>query len=198
MSLITQQTLLQARDDRDDALRRISIGEDTQKVRDLLAGANKRITKLEAQMKTEVAAAEAKRQAAADKAAKDNDKRGPRQDGGKRKPSGDRPPLPEDQDVSCQDCSNCFSFSGKDQVFYAKNGWNPPVRCADCREAKKNAKPSGTSIPCVDCKTEFFFTAAKARVFETKGWAAPKRCNGCRAKRSDAASVKSGAKTTSA
>ncbi len=166
MSLITQQTLLQARSDRDDALHRLSVGEDTTQVRNLLNGANKRIAKLEAQMKTEQAEADARRKAAAES----SNKRATRQE---------RAPLPEDMDISCVDCSNCFNFKGKDQVFYAKNSWTPPVRCADCREARKNAKPSGKNILCVGCKTDFFFSDAKSRVFEENGWTEPKRCHEC-------------------
>jgi hypothetical protein len=183
MSLINRQMLISAQSDRDDALRRISVGEDSQKVKDLLAGANKRIAKIQKDMAQQEADAKAKAMAEAAKK--------PMAD----KPKSGRPALPADMELPCADCEGTFSFTGKDQLFFQKQGWTQPTRCADCREAKKNAKPSGTELDCGVCKVKFFFSAAKARVFEEKGWAAPKRCRDClRAKheKKDAASVKSG------
>ena len=175
MSLINRQQLMWAESDRDDALHRLSVGEDTQRVRDLLAGATKRIAKLQKEMAKEEAAAKAK--AAAEEAKKPKAAGG----GGNRnqKPKGDRPPLPKDIELSCGDCSSPFTFSGKDQAFFTKNGWTQPVRCADCRDAKKSAKPTGTDLTCADCSSTFFFTDAKARVFEENGWEQPKRCSDC-------------------
>lgn len=185
MSLINQQMLLQAKSDRDDALHRLSTGEDTQKVRDLLAGANKRITRIEKEMAQQVAKAEADRKAAAEKAAAAN-KHGKKAAGGgggngrqDRAPRQERAPLPEDVELVCTDCGCGFPFTGKDQVFFAKNDWNAPSRCADCREAKKSAKPTGTDLTCCDCEGTFFFSDGKARVFEEKGWEQPKRCHDC-------------------
>jgi hypothetical protein len=68
MSLINRQQLMWAQDDRADALRRISVGEDTQKVRDLLAGSTKRIAKIEKEIAQQEAKAEADRQASQAKA----------------------------------------------------------------------------------------------------------------------------------
>ena len=178
--------LISAQSDRDDALRRISVGEDSQKVKDLLAGANKRIAKIQKDMAKEEADAKAK--AIAEAAKK------PRATGAD-KPKYDRPALPADVQLPCADCEGAFPFTGKDQLFFQKQGWTQPTRCADCREAKKSAKPSGDELDCGVCKVKFFFSAAKARVFKEKGWAAPKRCRDClRAKheKKDTASVKSG------
>lgn len=179
MSLITQQTLLQAKSDRDDALHRISVGEDTPRVKQLLAGATKRIAKLEKQLADETAAATKQRADAATKAAesKRSDGRGSSRDYPRDRQ--ERAPLPDDVDIVCVDCTNPFVFSGKDQVFFTKNGWTDPVRCTDCRDAKKNAKPSGKTLSCSDCGVEFFFTDAKSRVFEERGWTEPKRCKDC-------------------
>lgn len=180
MSLINRQMLLAAQDDRDDCLHRLSVGEDTQKVRDLLAGATKRIAKLQKEIAQQEAKALADRKAAEEKAA--SAKPSHKTAGGGRAPReerGDRPPLPEDVDLNCVDCGSGFPFTGKDQVFFAKQGWTYPSRCSDCREAKKNAKPSGTELTCGDCKVVFFFSDGKARVFEEKGWEQPKRCHDC-------------------
>jgi hypothetical protein len=177
MSLITRQQLMWAESDREDALHRLSVGEDTQKVRDLLANATKRITKFQKQLEAESAKQDAERKAAAAKAEEKGKKAAG--GGGFKKSKGDRPALPEDLDLTCCDCASSFSFTGKDQVFFQKQGWEQPVRCADCREAKKSAKPTGTDITCCDCEATFFFSDGKARVFEEKGWEQPKRCHDC-------------------
>jgi hypothetical protein len=187
MSLINKQQLMWAQSDRDDALRRISAGEDSQKVKDLLAGANKRIVKIQKEMEKEETEAQAKRQAEAAKK--------PKAARADERPKKERPGLPADQELPCVDCASSFTFTGKDQLFFQKQGWTQPTRCADCREAKKSAKPSGKELDCGVCKVKFFFSDGKARVFEEKGWAAPKRCRDClRAKheKKDVASVKSG------
>ena len=176
MSLVTQQLLLQARSDRDDALRRISVGEDTPRLKNFLASANKRIAQCEKQMEVEV---QAHKQRVADSAAKTS----------QRKSDSDTKPrqrssLPDDMELSCCDCSSNFTFSGKDQVFFTRKNWKMPARCIDCRDAKKNVKPSGTDVICSGCKNTFFFSDAKAAVFEEKGLATPKWCSTCKAERS--------------
>jgi hypothetical protein len=178
MSLMTQQTLMMAKSDRDDALRRLSIGDDTQKVRDLLAGATKRIAKLEKQLVDEKAKAESDRKAAQEQAsAKDKGKKAAGSDRYQQRP--ERPALPEDFDLACVDCGGSFPFTGKDQVFFQKQGWAEPSRCSHCRTAKKSVKPSGKELTCGGCKVVFLFSDGKARVFEEKGWAEPKRCRDC-------------------
>jgi hypothetical protein len=179
MSLITKQLILQARSDRDDAYRRISIGEDTPSVKQLLASATKRVAKFEQQLADETAKFHAQRSAAAAATAKAdaNDSRKPR---GERRPDrSERAPLPEDIDMTCSDCTNAFTFTGKDQLFFTKNSWDAPSRCADCRDARKNTKPSGKSINCSVCKIDFTFSDAKSRIFEERSWAEPKRCKDC-------------------
>lgn len=204
MSLINRQMLLAAQDDRADALRRISVGEDTQKVRDLLAGSMKRIAKIERDIAQEEAKAVADREVARAKADATADRKAKKFAGGgsrdypRDQPRRERAPLPEDIELPCADCGAGFSFTGKDQLFFTKQGWAQPARCADCREAKKSAKPAGVTITCGDCSTEFFFTDAKARIFEEKSWATPKRCRDClrvKHEKKDAGSVKNGSKT---
>jgi hypothetical protein len=175
MSLITQQLLLQARSARDDILHRISVGEDTSVVREHLSGSNKRVAKLEAQLLSERAAFAAKKQALDEKSA--NEKK-PRAYAEKRS-SEARPPLLEDVMLACNDCSSPFTFTGKDQAFFNKNGWSHPSRCTDCRETKKGVKPPGADLSCCDCKETFFFSDAKSRIFEENGWEQPKRCSEC-------------------
>ena len=185
MSLINQQTLLQARSDRDDCMHRLSIGEDTPRVKELLTRANNRIARLEKQMEAERQDAKQREAAAAAKASAKHDamkkRRNETQDSD-AKPR-DFPPYPADMELSCCDCSGGFTFTGKNQLFFQKNNWKMPLRCDDCRDAKKNTKPSGTDIQCGGCKNTFFFSDAKARVFEEQGKVAPKWCSTCKADR---------------
>ena len=38
----------------------------------------------------------------------------------------------------CKDCGSEFVFSAGEQAFYAEKGFeNKPVRCANCRRARK-------------------------------------------------------------
>lgn len=192
MSLITQQMILQTQSDRDEAQRRIANGEDTQKVRELLNSATKRLAKLQKELEAERSKQADEREARTKAAEK---QQAPRKEKKRDAPRRERAPLPDDIELNCCDCEFPFSFSGKDQVFFQKQGWAQPARCADCREAKKSAKPSGKDLTCSDCKAQFFFSDAKAAIFEEKGWAAPKRCKDClRAKhaKKDAAPVKTG------
>lgn len=170
MSLATQQRILQLRSERDDLLRRISVGEDTPRVKQLLSQTNNNIARFEKQWDSEMADAHAKKAAADAKKARDS-------------PANSKPrdPLPSDVDLSCVDCSSTFTFTGKDQLFFTKNNYKPPTRCSSCRDAKKNAKPAGVQINCSGCKTDFFFSDAKAAIFEEKGWAIPKWCSSCKA-----------------
>ena len=40
--------------------------------------------------------------------------------------------------LTCKDCGKPFDFTPEEQEFYASKGFtNQPVRCADCRRAKK-------------------------------------------------------------
>lgn len=44
----------------------------------------------------------------------------------------------KDKELSCKDCGNNFVFSASEQEFYAQKGFtNEPVRCPECRSARK-------------------------------------------------------------
>ena len=44
----------------------------------------------------------------------------------------------EDKKIICKDCGNKFVFTVGEQEFYKEKGFdNDPVRCADCRRARK-------------------------------------------------------------
>ena len=44
----------------------------------------------------------------------------------------------EDITIKCRDCGKDFVFTVREQEFYKEKGFdNAPVRCADCRRARK-------------------------------------------------------------
>ncbi|EEH98692.1 zinc-ribbon domain-containing protein [Clostridium tertium] len=44
----------------------------------------------------------------------------------------------EDKKLVCKDCGSEFVFTVGEQEFYKEKGFdNEPVRCADCRRARK-------------------------------------------------------------
>lgn len=46
----------------------------------------------------------------------------------------------EDKTLVCKDCGKEFVFTAGEQEFYAEKGFeNEPVRCKECRSAKKAA-----------------------------------------------------------
>lgn len=47
----------------------------------------------------------------------------------------------EDMTLSCKDCGAEFAFTAGEQQFYAEKGFdNQPVRCPDCRKARKQQR----------------------------------------------------------
>jgi CxxC-x17-CxxC domain-containing protein len=50
----------------------------------------------------------------------------------------------KDKNLTCRDCGKEFVFSTSEQEFYAEKGFqNDPVRCPDCRSAKKAQSRGG-------------------------------------------------------
>ena len=46
-----------------------------------------------------------------------------------------------DKTIICKDCSKEFIFSEGEQAFYKEKGFdNEPVRCPDCRRARKQER----------------------------------------------------------
>jgi CxxC-x17-CxxC domain-containing protein len=48
-----------------------------------------------------------------------------------------------DKTLTCRDCGNTFTFTEGEQDFYSQKGYSEPMRCPDCRAAKKAARSSG-------------------------------------------------------
>ncbi len=46
----------------------------------------------------------------------------------------------KDETIVCKECNNEFTFTVRDQEFYAEKGFSKPQRCKSCRDARK-AKP---------------------------------------------------------
>lgn len=49
----------------------------------------------------------------------------------------------EDKKITCKDCGKEFVFTVGEQEFYKEKGFeNSPVRCPECRKARKNQRPA--------------------------------------------------------
>lgn len=47
----------------------------------------------------------------------------------------------EDKKIICKDCGKEFIFTAGEQEFFKEKGFeNDPVRCPDCRRARKSEK----------------------------------------------------------
>lgn len=68
----------------------------------------------------------------------------------------------EDKVLKCRDCGSDFVFSAGEQEFYAEKGFeNEPVRCKDCRQARKRDRGDNMGAPrqlytviCSECGAE--------------------------------------------
>ncbi len=67
-----------------------------------------------------------------------------------------------DKTITCQDCSQSFTFSADDQNFFATKGYTEPKRCPACRAARKAERGNGGggggygarqmhSVVCAEC-----------------------------------------------
>lgn len=47
----------------------------------------------------------------------------------------------QDKTITCRDCGNTFVWTAGEQEFYQSRGFeHEPVRCRDCRNARKNER----------------------------------------------------------
>lgn len=50
----------------------------------------------------------------------------------------------QDKTIVCKDCGQEFTFTARDQEFFAEKGFtNEPQRCKNCRDARKGNSPRG-------------------------------------------------------
>lgn len=61
----------------------------------------------------------------------------------------------EDKTLVCKDCGKEFIFTAGEQEFYAEKGFqNEPVRCKECRGARKASRNSDREMydaVCAEC-----------------------------------------------
>lgn len=60
----------------------------------------------------------------------------------------------QDKTLVCRDCGKEFVFTAGEQEFYAEKGFeNEPLRCPDCRQARKQSRRSREmfEIVCASC-----------------------------------------------
>jgi CxxC-x17-CxxC domain-containing protein len=66
----------------------------------------------------------------------------------------------QDKTLACKDCGKDFSFTVRDQQFYAEKGFeNEPQRCRDCRlQRKTRVQPGGAremhEAVCAQCSAQ--------------------------------------------
>jgi len=46
----------------------------------------------------------------------------------------------EDRLLTCADCGKDFEWSAKDQAFFAERDFQPPKRCKECRQARRQSQ----------------------------------------------------------
>ncbi len=59
--------------------------------------------------------------------------------------------------IKCRNCGNEFEFTGGEQTFYEEKGFAVPVRCKECRNARKLANAE-KEVPTTKSET---FTESK-------------------------------------
>lgn len=52
-----------------------------------------------------------------------------------------------DIQITCKDCGNEFTWSARDQQFFAEKGFSAPIRCKDCRMKKRGDQGGRQSGP---------------------------------------------------
>lgn len=57
----------------------------------------------------------------------------------------------QDKNLKCQDCGKDFIWSGEDQEFYQTKGFQAPLRCSACRQARKQAPRQMYPATCSGC-----------------------------------------------
>lgn len=181
MSFITNQLLAQATAEMNSIKGTIATGGGSADLENKLRGLTKHIGYLSKQLATE----EAKMQQDKDAVAAVENAKKAKRDGRGKKAEVEPEDKPkklrfEDATLQCCDCEADFVFSGADQAFFARNNFTAPVRCAECRAAKKASRPQPQEIECCDCKETFVFSVGQQISFKENGWDAPVRCMDCR------------------
>ena len=83
----------------------------------------------------------------------------------------------EGKHLSCRDCKSSFILSDTEADFFSEKGLDAPVRCGQCRKARKAKK---LMLECCKCETMFEHPESEQKFFKTNGWSQPTRCGPCR------------------
>jgi CxxC-x17-CxxC domain-containing protein len=63
-----------------------------------------------------------------------------------------------DKTLNCRDCGKDFTFTAGEQEFFSQKGFeNEPLRCPECRAAKRKQRRTNreiTKVVCADCGKE--------------------------------------------
>lgn len=69
-----------------------------------------------------------------------------------------------DKTLTCSDCGGTFTFTAREQEFYAERGFTTPRRCRTCRDAAKASRGKQSSgggggrqmydVTCAQCGTQ--------------------------------------------
>ena len=62
-----------------------------------------------------------------------------------------------DQELTCRDCGNAFTFTEGEQEFYTSKNLSAPQRCKDCRANRKAERLSNRTMHdavCAKCGAE--------------------------------------------
>ena len=51
----------------------------------------------------------------------------------------------QSKNITCKDCQNQFEFSAGEQKRFQELGFGDPIRCKDCRAARKARKGTAQS-----------------------------------------------------
>lgn len=56
-----------------------------------------------------------------------------------------------DQQITCRDCGQSFTFTEGEQAFYATKDLKAPQRCKACRDSRRNAPREMHDATCASC-----------------------------------------------
>ena len=73
----------------------------------------------------------------------------------------------EDMTIICRDCGKEFTFTAGEQAFYATKELQSPIRCKDCRNARKARYEEKKPVEKSATKEEETFADMYARYQQT-------------------------------
>jgi hypothetical protein len=86
----------------------------------------------------------------------------------------------KDIEIVCKVCKGRFIFPATQQEYFAKRGFQPPMRCPSCLEEKRLVE--GFSRKCGECGSQFMIAPGEAQFYQSRNLTLPSRCAACRAR----------------